>query len=250
MDIELQNQLITESSPRRGLAPARQNDLYQEVANRLREAILQGRFLPGERLREAELAAMLEVSRGPVREALAQLEHEGLVITQRNRGASVARLSQDDAEEVKSLRLALERLAVQMAIYRCDENDLVEMEREIAHLRSGMSPRTTVQEIAEFEVRFHDRLYRAARHKRLYQAWSALRAQVHIMLLSRNVDEPGIRDVVIHRHAALLDALRARDNALAIARIEDHIFGFTRDAYRAITRKDVNTPGIESPEDR
>ena len=238
------------TSANRGLAPARQNDLYQEVANRLREAILQGRFTPGERLREAELAAMLEVSRGPVREALAQLEHEGLVITQRNRGASVARLSPEDAEEVKTLRLALERLAVQLAVCRCDEKDLAEMQGEIEQLRSAMSPRTTVQEIAEFEIRFHDRLYQAARHKRLYQAWSALRAQVHVMLLSRNVDEPGIRDVVIHRHAALLDALRARDNALAVARIEDHIFGFTRDAYRTLPLNGSNAQNMDPADDR
>lgn len=242
--MEVQEKSGTASS-NRGLAPARQNDLYQEVANRLREAILQSRFKPGERLREAELAALLEVSRGPIREALAQLEHEGLVITERNRGAKVARLSPDDAEEVKSLRLALERLAVQLAVSRCDEDDLAEMQREIEQLRNAMSSRTTVQEIAEFEIRFHDRLYRAARHKRLYQAWSALRAQVHVMLLSRNVDEPGIRDVVIHRHSALVDALRARDNALAIARIEDHIFGFTRSAYRRLPPNGGHAPILE-----
>jgi len=221
-------------------APAKQNDLSQEVANRIREAILQGRLIPGERLREAELATMLEVSRGPIREALAQLEHEGLVLTQRNRGASVARLSSDDAEEVKSLRLVIERFAVHLAVSRCDENDLVEMQREIEQLRNAMSPSTTVQEIAEFEIRFHNRLYQAARHKRLYQAWSALRAQVHILLLSRNVDDPRIRDVVIHRHTTLLETLRARDHALALAAIEDHIFGFSGNTYRALAEHQVN----------
>lgn len=222
------------------LAPAKQNDLSQEVANRIREAILQGRLAPGERLREAELAANLEVSRGPIREALTQLEHEGLVLTQRNRGASVARLSADDAEEVKSLRLAIERLAVQLAVSRCDENDLMEMQREIDQLRNTMSPSTTVQEIAEFEIRFHNRLYQAARHRRLYQAWSALRAQVHILLLSRAVDDPRIRDVVIRRHTALLETLRARDHARALAAIEDHIFGFSGNAYRTMAENDVN----------
>jgi DNA-binding GntR family transcriptional regulator len=249
--MKIETQKSTGSTmPKFGLTPARQNDLSQEVANRIREAILQGRFTPGERLREAELAALLEVSRGPVREALTQLEHEGLVLTQRNHGASVARLSSEDAEEVKSLRLAIERLAVQLAVSRCDENDLVEMQREIDQLRNTMSPSTTVQEIAEFEIRFHNRLYQAARHNRLYQAWSALRAQVHILLLSRNVDDPGIRDVVIHRHAALLETLRARDHALALARIEDHIFGFSGNAYRTVAENDVNAQLAERDPDR
>src|SRR5512147_2302861 len=104
---------IAKGTPRyRLLEPAKSNGLFQEVADRLREAILQGRFRPGERLREAELATMLEVSRGPVREALTRLEHEGLVTTRRNRGATVSRLSKEDEEEVRSLRLTLERLAV------------------------------------------------------------------------------------------------------------------------------------------
>jgi DNA-binding GntR family transcriptional regulator len=216
---------MIEEAPRRALEPARQNDLYQEVAARLREAILQRRFKPGERLREAELAAMLEVSRGPIREALALLEHEGLVITQRNRGATVARLSREDEEEVKSLRLALERLAVQLVVQRASDEELAALEGEIERLKAAFGQRTTVQEIADFEIRFHDLLYRAGRHRRLYQSWSALRSQVHILLLSRIVDKPGIRDVVINRHTAVLDALRSRNEQAAVAIIEEHVFG-------------------------
>jgi len=223
-DGETREEIKTASRP---LLPARQNDLHQEVANRLREAILQGRFRPGERLREAELAEMLEVSRGPVREALALLEHEGMVITRRNRGASVARLSADDGEEVRTLRLALERLAAQLVVRRASEKELDILDEEITRLRSAMAQRTTVQEIAEFEIRFHDLLYRIAGHARLYQAWQAIRSQVHTLLLSRNVDRPQIRGVVIDRHAAVLRALRARDEQQAVAAIEEHVFGYS-----------------------
>jgi DNA-binding GntR family transcriptional regulator len=208
------------------LEPAKQNDLHQEVADRLRQAILERRFQPGERLRETELATMLEVSRGPVREALAQLEHEGLIITQRNRGATVARLSEQDEGEVKSLRLALERLAVQLAVRCASPSDLAALEAEIERLKSACRGRTTVHDIADFEVRFHDLLYRMSGHKRLYRAWSALRAQAHILHLSRNVDKPGIRHVIVARHTALLDAIRSRDEAAALAIVEAHVFGF------------------------
>jgi DNA-binding GntR family transcriptional regulator len=217
----------SEQRPRyRLLEPAKSNGLFQEVADRLREAILQGRFRPGERLRESELAAMLEVSRGPVREALARLEHEGLVITRRNRGATVARLSKEDEEEVRNLRLALERLAAQLAVRHATDEDLDALRDEIERVRTGFGQRTTVQEIADFEIRFHDALYRIARHKRLYKAWLDLRSQIYILLLSRNVDRPGIRDVVIDRHTALLNAIRSRDALAAIAAIEEHVFGF------------------------
>jgi DNA-binding GntR family transcriptional regulator len=223
---------MPESQLEAPLAPARQKDLFQEVADRLREAILRGRFKPGERLRETELATMLEVSRGPIREALAQLEHEGLVITQRNHGATVARLSREDAEEVKSLRLALERLAVQLIVRSAGEEVLVALDQMVQNLKSADTHRITVREIAEFEIQFHDLLYRSTGHGRLYQAWSSLRSQVHTLLLSRNVDDPGIRDVVIHRHGLVMDALRSRDENVALAVIEAHVFGLEQPPYQ------------------
>src|SRR5690348_5191056 len=105
-----------ESEPRLGvpppqLTPAIKRSLADDVVDRLRDAIFHGSYKPGEPLREEQLAAMLDVSRGPVREALVQLEREGLVIVRRHRGATVARLSRVDVEDVYSLRLALERLA-------------------------------------------------------------------------------------------------------------------------------------------
>lgn len=220
------NDMTAGTLSKRGLAPARQNDLSQEVANRLREAILQGRFMPGERLREAELAATLEVSRGPVREALAQLEHEGLVITQRNRGASVARLSPEDAEEVKSLRLALERLAVELTVRHADDGALKALEDMVDALRTANPRHISVREIAEFEIGFHDLLYRAARHRRLYKSWSSLRSQVHVLMMARNVDEPRFRDVLVERHLAIVSALRSREVGAAVRVIQEHVFGY------------------------
>src|SRR6478752_4464093 len=85
--------------------------LSVDIATRLRAAIFAGHFGPGERLREEALAKAMGVSRGPIREAFTQLEREGLVVIQRNRGTFVARLKREDAEELYSLRLVLERLA-------------------------------------------------------------------------------------------------------------------------------------------
>src|SRR6201986_4591760 len=72
------------------LTPAAATLLSDEIVERLREAILAGMFAPGDRLREEQLADALGVSRGPVRNALLQLEREGMVLRRRNRGDSVA----------------------------------------------------------------------------------------------------------------------------------------------------------------
>ena len=94
------------------VAPARRRGLADEVADRIRDAIFSGAYAPGEQLREVELSEALDVSRGPVREALFRLEREGLVHTAWHRGATVTTLASEDVAEISSLRAALERLAV------------------------------------------------------------------------------------------------------------------------------------------
>src|SRR5690349_18923555 len=75
------------------LIPPQKRSLADDIVDRLREAIFSGQLAPNERLREETLAEFLRVSRGPIREALGQLEREGLVIKEPNRGARVARVS-------------------------------------------------------------------------------------------------------------------------------------------------------------
>src|SRR4051812_32626927 len=94
-----------------GVAPARRRGLADEVADRIRDAIFGGAYRPGAQLREVELSAALDVSRGPVREALLRLEREGLVRSAWHRGATVTTLSAGDVAELYSLRGALEHLA-------------------------------------------------------------------------------------------------------------------------------------------
>lgn len=207
------------------LTPPVKRSLADDVVDRLREAIFHGRFKPGESLREEQLATMLDVSRGPIREALVQLEREGLVIVRRHRGATVARLSRSDLEEVYSLRLAIERLAMQRAVQLATEQDFVALEAVLHGFDTALSRDPSEKEIAELDVRFHDLIYKAARHQRLYDCWTNLRSQIYILLLSRNVANADFRDITVKSHADLLDALRSRDEARAIAEIEEHMRG-------------------------
>ena len=214
--------LPTSMSP---LTPAVKRSLADDVTDRLRDAILFGGFKPGEPLREEQLAASLDVSRGPVREALVQLEREGLVIVRRHRGATVARLSRPDADEVYSLRLALERLAVQRAVRSATDADFLALEEVIGAFQAAFEREPTEQEIAGLDVRFHDLIYRAARHQRLYDCWANLRSQIFLFLLSRNIANPDFREVTVQSHQDLLDALRSRDEARAAQEIELHLLG-------------------------
>ena len=114
------------------LAPAQKRVLADEVADVLRAAILDGRLEPEQQILESHVADMMQVSRGPVREALSRLEQEGLVYKVRNRGTFVARLSREDVEEVCSLRQALELLAVQYFLRNATLDDVARLEEIIS----------------------------------------------------------------------------------------------------------------------
>src|SRR5579859_7852287 len=127
------------------LVPPVKRSLAEDVVDRLREAIYKGQLAPSERLREEVLASFLGLSRGPVREALAQLEREGLVIRQPNRGATVARLSLEDLEEVYSMRLALEQLAVKQAIRNANTAYFDAMQKVVEEMKACLAKGITTQ---------------------------------------------------------------------------------------------------------
>lgn len=182
-------------------------------------AILLGAFVPSQRLLEEDLASAFEVSRGPVRDTLVQLQREGLVTLRRNCGASVARLSQKDVEEVYSLRLALERLTVQRVAQKAHPEDLAALEAMLGEIAAAIGRNVSEQEFAELDLRFHDLLYRAAHHERLYHSWVNLRPQIHLFLRSRKF----FRERTVDMHRAILEALKARDEKSTVAVIEEHL---------------------------
>ena len=166
-------------------APAARVSLGEVVAERLRQAILDDEVHPGQHLREDEISEMLEVSRGPVRVALLILQREGLVDLAPHRGATVARLSIEDVGEIYSLRSALEALAIRLAIRRGEPADLDALEESLAELRVGMRRKPTDAVGGRLDLGFHDNVFKAAHHERLYESWCSIRTQVYWCMLSR-----------------------------------------------------------------
>ncbi|MEU7787514.1 GntR family transcriptional regulator [Amycolatopsis sp. NPDC049159] len=188
------------------VAPARRRGLADEVADRVRDAIFGGVYAPGSALREVELAEALGVSRGPVREALLKLEREGLVRSEWHRGTTVTALSDADVAELDSLRAALEQLAVALVVERAP--DLAEVDAVVGRMERAAD----AHEMVRCDLAFHDAVYAAAGHRRLREAWEAIRSQVHLFLLTRiGVEAEGYLDGIPAEHRELAEALRARD---------------------------------------
>ncbi len=219
--------------------------LADDVAERVRNAILSGQLAPEARLSEAMLGELMGVSRGPVREALARLEREGLIVVGRTGRASVARLSREDLDEVFSLRRTLERLAVEYACKRATPQDLDALQAVVDTMAATIAQGISEKEAAELDLRFHDVIYQASRHQRLINTWATLRPQVYVIMLSRNVASADFQDVAVNGHQGIVDAIRTGDTQLALEVIEQHMLV----AYELVS-KSYGPPSVDVSQTR
>ncbi|EME62586.1 GntR family transcriptional regulator [Amycolatopsis decaplanina] len=201
------------------VVPARRRGLADEVADRVRDAIFGGAYPPGAQLREVELSAALGVSRGPVREALLKLEREGLVRSEWHRGAIVTTLSDVDVAELDSLRSALEQLAVRLVVANAPEAELAAIDETVDRMDRARDE----HEMVRRDIDFHDAVYAASGHRRLIEAWQAIRSQVYLFLLTRiGVSSDGYLASIPAEHRRLASALRARDGEKALELFAAH----------------------------
>ena len=176
------------------------------IAASLRDMTNQGELPDGARLIERELASQFAVSRIPLREAIQQLEREGIVETQRNRGAAVRALTVDDVNEIYTLRALLEGEAIYHSVIHRDEETLARVRLVHQLLESTVS----VQKQGELNREFHTLLYRGCHNGRLLKMIAELCAQIErYEYLQRRLlaDTPAFQ----HEHAAILDAYARGD---------------------------------------
>ena len=188
------------------------------IADALRQAILHGIFQEGQSLRQDEIATKFGVSRIPVREALRQLEAEGLVKFSPNRGATVTALSAAEVQEIFEIRVALETTAIQLAIPNLTESD---WQRADAVLEAT-DQANDVARWAELNWEFHATLYTAANRQRLLTMIKALHVNidryVRLQMVKMNYLEHSQKE-----HYQLLDACRQRDTKAAVGLLQQHI---------------------------
>lgn len=136
----------------------------QVVVEVLREKILSGDIAAGEPLRQSALADELNVSRIPVREALLQLEAEGLVKFEAHKGATATKLSVEQATELFELRALIETDLLAKAIPKLEDEDLLKAEKVLDELESAFKQEDAVSTWSELNTRFHTCLYSPADH--------------------------------------------------------------------------------------
>ena len=186
--------------------------LSDQVVKQLRQAILSGQLKPGQRIVESEIAQAMALSRGPVRDALKILENERLVVHYPHRGAFVAWLTLRDAEEIYSLREALEVLALHNAIEYATDEQVGELSQVINRMTARQQEQYTQTEATDLDLEFHHTLCRISGHGRVLAAWTALRDQVRLLILTHRILHPmDFRDNAVEWHRQLADAVRDRN---------------------------------------
>ena len=221
------------------------NQVWEEVLSSLRMAIIQGKLPAGAHLLEAQLAEKLGVSRGPVREALMRLEHEGLVTSQPYRGKFVAHITEQTIREIYSLRRVLECFAAELALDRLQAEDFERLHSFFNQMMVAVNA-GRFEEFADIDLEFHRVYITAAAHTRLLQMWETLTDVNHaLIVVNASLDQDNYR-IIAEGHQAIIQALVDRNLTVVNAAINFHL----AEAERRIllTMQDLAAERNDEPE--
>jgi DNA-binding GntR family transcriptional regulator len=197
-------------------SPIEQRSIQQEVVDSIRNAIVSGKLELGQHLAEVSLSEQMAVSRVPIREALRQLEQEGLVTRYNNRGCFVTDFTDEDVREVFSLRSSLECMAIEWAAPHFAMEDIEALRQLIEEQRQAVAARDFTG-LAVLDMRFHEFVCIKAQHSRLLKEWYSLHAQCQ-MLLNRRFQTLSdyAPETVPDDHTQILNAIESKDVVTAI----------------------------------
>jgi DNA-binding GntR family transcriptional regulator len=203
------------------ISPRAHPTFADEVTRVLRAAILEGRLVPGQRLTEPELAQRLGVSRTPIREALRELEHEGLLQRVPGRGTVVAEISSQDVEDIYAVKSALECAAVRAACTRIAVAELAGLESLLQQMKA-LSAAGDLLPYSRVSRQFHELLIRSSGNRWLEETYRTLDVRIQ-QLRNYALATPSRPKLSVAEHEAILAAVRRRDGATAERLIRAHV---------------------------
>lgn len=192
------------------------------VVELLREAIIEGRLEPGSRLGQDQIRSEFAASAAPVREALRQLESEGLVTYFPNRGSFVAELDPDELRWILlPFRLHLERYAAHQLLLDMPAGPWDELERLVAEMHAA-AERGDVRAVTETDARFHRALVEATGSVHAIHIWIGIESRVRMQFNRLGQPERRLHDIT-EEHRSLLEDLRSEDQDRINSALEEHI---------------------------
>jgi DNA-binding GntR family transcriptional regulator len=199
--------------------------MRQRATNVLRSAIVSGRLRPGDRLKELELSEQLGISRAPVREALRQLEHEGLVLSSPYRATEVLGISQEEIVEVLvPIRLTLETFAFRRALPLLTSEDLRALRELVQTMRSAAAD-GDLDALAEADVHFHELIIERSGQRHCLQSWRSIEPRVRAYF-RRDAPIHSRLDEVADEHQELVEILQRGKEGPVLETLRGHIYNY------------------------
>jgi len=195
--------------------------LQERVFLQIQDDILNGKYKPGDSLVEARLSQELGVSRTPVREALKQLELQGLVKSTPNKGTVVTGITTQDIYDIYTIRMKIEGLAARWAAEKITQEELAEL-KEAVELEEFYTMKNDVGQLYKFDNNFHYIIFKASKSRPLMNTLSTFH---HYLQRARNTSfsTPGRARKALKEHQAILQAIMDRDSERAEKLTEKHI---------------------------
>lgn len=197
------------ASPSDELDILRTSSLAAAVEREVERLILNGSYAPGERINENKLAVELGTSRGPIREAIRSLEGTGLIISIRNRGSFIRRLSVHEVREVYEIRSALFGLAGKLLAERVTEHQLQRLTQFVSEMEEASKQRN-FEAYYPLNLAFHEFIVDSAGNMMLAQQYRAFVKKLHLFR-ARSLVQGGGLTVSNKEHREMLSAIAARD---------------------------------------
>lgn len=194
--------------------------LKSHVFNMLRDAIVSGRYQPGARLNESQLAREFNISRIPIREALMQLQEHGLVMNHERRGMFVTELTEEDVQRINSLRVVLEAEALRLCQKRMTRQDAALLTGLVEEMEGWEE--STELDAAAIDLNFHRNLWKAAGNPYLAKALDSLSTALFAHKALEHVTSETIR-WRLHHHRDLLDVALGKSDAAPEAAVISHL---------------------------
>jgi DNA-binding GntR family transcriptional regulator len=217
--IVVDNTPVTEAVPVE--RPKRRSSRREQVLETLRYAIVVGELVDGERLIEDRIARDLKTSRGPVREALRQLEHEGLVVSYPYRGAVVLGVSDEEVHEVLiPIRLTLERFSFSKALELMTAADFGELAKEV-WLMGEAARAGDLLRCVEADIRFHEFVLSRSGQPHTTQVWRSIAPRIRAYFFRFGL-QADISQLAVE-HGELLTAFQSGDRDVLMDAVERHI---------------------------
>ncbi len=224
------------------MAVLEHKQLWETVADQLREEILDGRLAAGTRLVETELAARYGVSRGPVRDALSELSRVGLTVDLPRRGTFVSSLTEHDLEEVYVIRRAIEEAAVRLAIERAGDDEIGALFAALQAVEAAYAG-DDLAVAWEADMEFHRACSRLSGNRRLMELFDLLASQTVLLMrtsLQSHASLAWTPPVEVHRRIA--EAIAARSVEGAVEAVGAH-YQYTQDRLAATEAAASPAPG-------